>query len=92
MNFRVRTTARFRKDYRRMQKRGMNMELLDEVILKLAAGEKLSPQYRNHSLVGAEFAGMQECHIRPDWLLVYHYEKEILVLVLSRTGSHSDLF
>ena len=91
MNYLVKWTSRFKQDYKRIIKRGEDIKLLDQVIRMLAAGKPLPPQYHNHTLTG-NFAGMQECHIKPDWLLVYYYEQDILVLTLSRTGSHSDLF
>lgn len=91
MNYSVKWTSRFKKDYKLMVKRGENIELLDEAIRKLAVGEVLPPGYHNHMLIG-DYAGMQECHIKPDWLLIYCYEQDVLVLTLSRTGSHSDWF
>ena len=91
MNYQIKWTSQFRKDYKRMQGRGLDMNLLDNVIRLLAAGEPLPPEYRNHFLSGS-FAGMQECHIRPDWLLIYCYSKNILVLTLARTGTHNDVF
>jgi mRNA interferase YafQ len=74
-----------------MQKRGVDMTRLDEIIAKLASGEVLDEQYRDHALSG-NYIGHRECHIAPDWLLVYYKENDILVLTLARTGSHSDLF
>ena len=91
MNYQVKWTSQFRKDYKRLQRRGLDMNLLDHVIRLLARGEPLPPEYLNHGLSG-NLAGMQECHVRPDWLLVYCYTHDILVLTLSRTGTHSDLF
>lgn len=67
------------------------MELLDRVIEKLSMGEPLPEQYRDHELTGG-WKGHRECHIRPDWLLIYYRENDVLVLTLTRTGSHSDLF
>jgi len=67
------------------------MTRLDEIIAKLASGEVLDEQYRDHALSG-NYIGHRECHIAPDWLLVYYKENDILVLTLARTGSHSDLF
>lgn len=91
MKYYVKWTNSFKKDYKRMLKRGADIELLDHVIRMLAAGETLPPEYHNHTLTG-NFADMQECHIKPDWLLIYFYEQDVLILTLSRTGSHSDLF
>ena len=67
------------------------MELLDEVIRKLALGEKLPDINKDHQLSG-NWTGHRECHIQPDWLLVYYFQDDVLVLTLSRTGSHSDIF
>ena len=91
MAYTLRTTSRFRKDYKRMQKRGLDMSLLDEVITLLASGEPLDEKYHDHAL-GGDYAGHRECHVAPDWLLVYYTLDDILVLTLARTGSHSDLF
>lgn len=80
---------KFKKEIIKAQKRGKDLKKLKKVIEKLAKGEKLSPKYRDHVLQG-EFQGFRECHIEPDWLLIYeqtHHE-----LILTRTGSHSDLF
>ncbi len=82
---------RFRKDLKLAQKRGLNLELLRTVVNTLAYGEKLGAQYRDHDLTG-DYAGFRECHVQPDWLLVYRIEKEELELFLFRTGTHSDLF
>jgi len=84
-------TTRFKKDYRQAMKRGLNIDLLDDVIRTLARGETLSEKNRDHELTG-DWAGHRECHILPDWLLIYRIEDDILVLTLSRTGTHSDLF
>lgn len=84
-------TTKFKKDYKMILKRRLNIELLDEVIRILARGDVLPPQYNDHSLSG-NWKGFRECHIAPDWLLIYSIENNNLVLVLSRTGSHSDLF
>lgn len=91
MTYRIRATSRFRKDYKLMQKRGLEMTRLDEVIAMLASGEQLDEKYHDHAL-GGNYAGHRECHIAPDWLLVYYKEDDILVLTLARTGTHSDLF
>lgn len=91
MTYRIRATARFRKDYRLMRKRGLDMAQLDEVIAILASGDSMDDKYHDHALSG-NYVGHRECHIAPDWLLVYYKEKDILVLTLVRTGTHSDLF
>ena len=87
----VKPTTRFQRDVRRAEKRGYNMSLLTDVVKKLAKGETLSPNFKDHDLVG-DYLGCRECHITPDWLLVYRISQEKLILVLSRTGTHSDLF
>lgn len=82
---------RFKKDYKLAMRRGYNLDLLEEVVNKIAAGEMLEPKYKDHELSG-EYAGFRDCHIQPDWLLIYQKREKELVLLLSRTGSHSDLF
>jgi len=67
------------------------MRFMDDCIRALAAGQTLASSFRDHALTG-NWHGYRECHIRPDWLLVYRIEKGELLLVLARTGSHSDLF
>ncbi|MBO4619097.1 MAG: type II toxin-antitoxin system YafQ family toxin [Victivallales bacterium] len=91
MNYRVRATTRFRKDYKLLQRRGLDMSKLEAVVALLAAGATLAEQYHDHALVG-DFAGFRECHVTSDWLLVYCIENDLLILTLSRTGTHSDLF
>ena len=91
MTYRIRATSRFRKDYKQMQKRGLEMARLDEVIAMLVSGDQLDEKYNDHALCG-NYAGHRECHIAPAWLLVYYKEDDILVLTLARTGTHSDLF
>ena len=84
-------TSQFKKDYKRMMKRHVNIELLDNVIRKLAAGEELDDKNKDHLLSG-NWSGYRECHIEPDWLLIYKIDDDVLILTLTRTGSHSDLF
>ena len=72
-------------------KRGLKIRLLEDVVAALAMGEPLPEKYKDHALTG-NWVGHRECHIQPDWLLVYRIEDDVLVLALSRTGSHSDLF
>ena len=87
----VKYTTQFKKDYKLAMKRGLDIDLLDKVITQLAVGKPLPEKNRDHALSG-NFVGHRECHISPDWLLIYRYEDDVLVLTLSRTGSHSDLF
>mgnify|MGYP000995513228 CR=1 FL=1 len=82
---------KFKKDLKLLKKQGKNIKKLLEVIEILADGEQLDSKYEDHSLIG-NYKGYRECHIFPDWLLIYKYEEDILVLTLARTGSHSELF
>ena len=91
MKYQIEMSTRFKKDYKLAQKRGYNMNLLKEVIDILANGEQLPGKYLDHPLSG-DYRGSRECHIEPDWLLIYRIEKDLLVLGLTRTGTHSDLF
>lgn len=90
IKYTVKTTSQFKKDYKLAMKRNLNISLLKEVVTLLSMGEKLPEKYRDHALTG-NWVGHRECHILPDWLLIYRIENDILVLTLSRTGSHSDL-
>lgn len=85
------TTGQFRKDYKRAKKRAYDMNLLEIVIDLLLKEQPLDERYRDHGLEG-NYAGFRECHILPDWLLIYAVDKEKLILTASRTGTHSDLF
>ena len=87
----VKYTTQFKKDFKLAMKRGLKMELLEEIISLLAMGETLPDKNKDHALTG-NWTGHRECHILPDWLLVYRIENEVLVLTLARTGTHSDLF
>jgi len=87
--YEVKPSNRFKKDVRLASKRGYDISLITKIIKTLAAGEALLPRNKDHALSG-DWAGFRECHITPDWLLVYKIEKEILVLTLTRTGTHSD--
>ncbi len=89
--YRIVPTGMFRKDYRRVQKRGYNLDLMEDVVNMLAEGKMLPPKYRDHELSGV-YAGCRECHITPDWLLIYELADEEVILYLTRTGTHSDLF
>lgn len=81
----------FKKDLKLAAKRGYKLELLEETVDKIASNVKLEDKYRDHALTG-NYVGFRECHIQSDWLLVYRIENTELILFLSRTGSHSDLF
>ena len=91
MKYQIEMSTRFKKDYKLAQKRGYNMDLLKEVVDILASGEQLPEKYFDHPL-SENYKGSRECHIEPDWLLIYRIEKDLLVLGLTRTGTHSDLF
>ncbi len=82
-------TTRFAKDIKRMQKRGKDLEKLKPIVKKLAQGEILPLQYRDHPLIG-QWKNCRDCHIEPDWILIY--STDLQSLRLERTGSHSDLF
>ena len=82
---------RFKKDLKLAAKRGYNLNLLEDVVNTLARGESLSTKHRDHELSG-DYLGFRECHIQPDWLLIYRVDGDDLILFLSRTGTHSDLF
>ena len=89
--YNIKFTSAFKKSYKLMQKRGLDMTLLDDVIDKLRQGITLEERYKDHCLSG-NFKGFHECHIKPDWLLIYLIENDILSLTLINTGTHSDLF
>jgi len=87
----LKTTTKFKKDYKRMKKQGKDMNLLKVVIDELFAGEVLNAKYKDHALAG-NYLGFRECHIQPDWLLIYAIDHGQLILTASGTGTHSDLF
>ncbi len=82
---------RFKKDLKQIEKRGYDLSRLEDVVNKLARREKLDTQYRDHALTG-NYREFRECHVKPDWLLVYRVDDNDLLLFLFRTGTHSDLF
>jgi mRNA interferase YafQ len=87
----LKATSQFRKDYKLAKKRGLDTSRLDEVIEKLLHETLLENHYCDHALTG-KYRSFRECHIAPDWLLVYATNNKTLVLTVARTGSHSDLF
>ena len=89
--YQVKFTTQFKKDYTLAIKRGLQASLLDAVITDLANGVPLPERNRDHAL-GGNWVGHRECHILPDWLLIYRIDGDVLVLTLTRTGTHSDLF
>lgn len=89
--YEIKNTSQFKKDYKLAKRRGLDLNLLKTIVSKLANGEPLDSKYKDHPLSG-NWIGHRECHIQPDWLLIYRYEEDVLILTLARTGSHSDLF
>lgn len=89
--YRIVQTGRFKKDLKSVIKRGYNIDLLGVVVDTLAAGQELPAKYRDHVLIG-NYKGCRECHITSDWLLIYEIDGDELILYLTRTGTHSDLF
>ena len=89
--YEIKYTTQFKKDYKLAKRRNMKLQILKDVVIKLANGEQLETKYRDHALSG-DWIGHRECHLLPDWLLIYRIEDDILVLTLTRTGTHSDLF
>ena len=89
--YKVKITNTFKRSYKLMKKRGLDISLLDKVIDDIRQGKELDIKYRNHELKG-KFKGFYECHIQPDWLLIYLIENDILTLTLVDTGSHADIF
>ncbi len=91
MKYEVKFTTQFKKDLKSAKKQKKNLDSLFEVMNILADGGKLEAKYRDHDLSG-NYRGTRECHIEADWLLVYEIRDEVLVLMLYRVGSHSELF
>lgn len=86
-------TGQFKRDYKLALKRGCRPEALQEVVTLLCSEEPLPEKFRDHALMNSRnYKGVRECHIEPDWLLIYQIQQELLILKLIRTGSHSDLF
>ncbi len=91
MKYDIQRTTQFKKDYKLAKKRGLNIDELKTVVSILADGDKLPEKYCDHPLKGS-YNNCNECHINPDWLLIYKIDDELLILSLRRTGTHSDLF
>lgn len=87
----LKPTTKFKKDYKLAKKRGLDMRLLEYVIDELLLGHTLDAKYLDHPLYG-DYEGFNECHIQPDWLLIYGKDEENLILTAVRTGTHTDLF
>ena len=91
MQYELILTGKFKKSLKLAKRRGLNLELLDEVVTMLQKNIPLEEKYRDHELKGKS-QGFRECHIQPDWLLIYLKENDVLTLTLVDTGSHADLF
>jgi mRNA interferase YafQ len=91
MKYKILRTSQFKKDYKISKKRGKDIDLLLKVIEMLADGKVLPEKFKDHQLAGG-YNGYRECHIQPDWLLIYKIKEDELILTLTRTGTHSDLF
>ena len=91
MKFEVVKSKQFSKSLEKMLRRGKDIEKLNTVVSMLAAGKTLPTKYRDHALSG-DLTGLRDCHIENDWLLLYYIEHNVIVLTLSDTGTHSDLF
>ena len=91
MKYELVLTGKFKKGFKLAKKRGLNIKLLDDIVEKLLNGIPLEEKHRDHELKG-KYKGFRECHIQPDWLLIYLLENDILILTLVDTGTHSDLF
>ena len=85
------TTSQYRKDIKRIKKQKHNLLLLNNVLQTLLDGKPLDPKHNDHALKG-DYIGHRECHIKPDWLLIYAYDEGKIILTATRTGSHADLF
>lgn len=91
MKYKVKFTGQFKRDLKLAKKQNRDLDKLYEVIELLASGDKLNERYCDHDLTG-KYRGTRECHIEPDWLLVYEIRNDVLLLILYRLGSHSELF
>lgn len=87
----LKTTSKFRRDLKAIKRRGYELARLEEVLDRLLSGEPLPQRHMDHALSGG-YEGFRECHIEPDWLLIYAVDNGMLILTASRTGTHSDLF
>ncbi len=91
MKYKIKMTSKFKKDIKTIKKRGYNLSLIEAVVDKLAQGLTLDAKYMDHPLRG-NYKGCRECHIEPDWVLIYEIKDDMLILSLTRTGTHSDVF
>lgn len=91
MKYKIKYTSQMKSDLKIASKQHRNMNKFFDVVEMLANGERLPIRYRDHSLSG-KYSNVRECHIEPDWLLVYEYIGNELILMLHRLGTHSELF
>ena len=91
MKYTLKPTTQFKRDLKKAQKQNKNLDLLNKVLQQLADGITHQKKNRDHALTG-NYAGCRECHIQPDWLLIYEIAEDTLFLYLTRTGSHNELF
>ena len=91
MKYEVKFTSQFKRDFKQAKKQGRDIDKLFDVINTIVEGGKLDDKYRDHNLNG-DYTGCRECHVEPDWLLVYEVIDKVLVLMLYRVGTHSELF
>jgi len=91
LSYTLKYTSQFKKDYKRSKKQGKDITLLVETLEKLMNDEELGVHFYDHYLTG-NFAGFRECHLKPDWILIYHKDKKTKRITLTRLGSHSELF
>ena len=91
MKYTVKFTAQFKRDLKKVKKQNRNLDKLFYVVNMLASGKTLDESFKDHSLSG-KYNKTRECHIEPDWLLIYEIKNNVLVLMLNRTGTHSELF
>lgn len=93
MKYQIDFTSNFKKQYKKIKKQGKDLNKLHEIIEKLANGEQLNQKNKNHNLLNdKKYKNCKECHIEPDWLLIYYINDNELILLLMATGSHSELF
>lgn len=93
VKYKIKFTSEFKKHYKKIKKQGKDIDKLKMVVAKLANKEELEEKYKNHMLTNSKhYKNCGECHIDPDWLLVYRYEEEELILLLITTGSHAEIF
>lgn len=91
--YEIKSTSKFNRQLKKLSKQNKNLNLISEVITKLANKEELEKKYKDHQLINNRiYKNCRECHITPDWLLIYKYDENTLVLLLFATGSHSELF